>query len=470
MWILPKQLHTSPYVQDTGELTSDLNEQSQICEQSLLVRSKLMRWQTWFKKWNRDSWTQLLSGRILKPSHGSNFVDAWTSSLEASPVSRSQVPESVGPTVTPDTFSPIFSEESQFADLPLFSSKMSKESSVPNSLGALGETQREHLFCSMSLGNWKEWVIQQRQQYARRLKLVHLTREKECLSWPSVKVSNGGDCPSERRRHTPNLETAVLTDGQQDQEKSNTIGNHQGLQEDNSNKNWQTFAYETHARGETPHRQVVRALVLGEKAEIQCMTVDQVFAEEIKGTNGKQWPTPSVMEGGKIGNQPNHGQLGLSNHPEIVGECTRPKFEKGKNLREEVHQWPTATARDGLGARDGEKRGFGADLNDAVAKYTQQWRSPSASDGEGGVKTGESIEGDDQPKLKLRDHVNHVISTTSKLKLNPDWVCTLMGVPIGWVKATPEGSRVDELRLLGNGVVPATCEKAFKILAQALRR
>lgn len=32
----------------------------------------------------------------------------------------------------------------------------------------------------------------------------------DCLSWPTPKASQRGDCPSERRRHTPGLETAAV--------------------------------------------------------------------------------------------------------------------------------------------------------------------------------------------------------------------------------------------------------------------
>ena len=46
-------------------------------------------------------------------------------------------------------------------------------------------------------------------------------------------------------------------------------------------------------------------------------------------------------------------------------------------------------------------------------------------------------------------------------KLNPDWVETLMGLPVGW---TGTGNRVDRLRLLGNGVAPQTAEIAWKVL------
>ena len=57
-------------------------------------------------------------------------------------------------------------------------------------------------------------------------------------------------------------------------------------------------------------------------------------------------------------------------------------------------------------------------------------------------------------------------------KLNPDWVESLQGVPPGWTQlsnALPGENRIDRLRLLGNGVVPATAEKAFITLINRIK-
>jgi hypothetical protein len=66
------------------------------------------------------------------------------------------------------------------------------------------------------------------------------------------------------------------------------------------------------------------------------------------------------------------------------------------------------------------------------------------------------------------------LQSQSTGKLNPRWVEHLMGLPPGWVSPDPVGptestSRVDELRLLGNGVVPQTAQVAFVTLAERLR-
>lgn len=79
-----------------------------------------------------------------------------------------------------------------------------------------------------------------------------------------------------------------------------------------------------------------------------------------------------------------------------------------------------------------------------------------------------------------RDHkgesgFEHQRSLTKDIrgKLNPDWVECLMGWPVGWSQlpdewrdrpGDPKENHVDRLRMIGNGVVPATAAKAFVTL------
>lgn len=173
MWIIPKTLHISAYVPDMEALTSDFQELSQQCAQSLFVKSKLMHVRTWLRKWKQDSWIQPLYGRILKPSHGQVFLEKWTSSLEDSLVNRLAPQEIVEPTKTRDISSPIFFEDSEnWGYQQLFFSRMSKELLAPSLLELNGPILQEHLFCNMCLENWNAWVTEQRQEYSARLKLA----------------------------------------------------------------------------------------------------------------------------------------------------------------------------------------------------------------------------------------------------------------------------------------------------------
>ena len=176
MWILPKQLHTSAYVPDTAALISDLAEQSQICEPSLLARSKPSLARTWSQKWKRDSWTRLLSGRILKPSHGQSFATAWTSSLEVIPASHSPQQESGSEKTTLDTSGHGSQMELFPCDQESASSRTSRDTSALDS--------------ERSSANWKALVTKRRGEYSLRVKSAHLTNASESSSWASITAND----------------------------------------------------------------------------------------------------------------------------------------------------------------------------------------------------------------------------------------------------------------------------------------
>ena len=125
-----------------------------------------------------------------------------------------------------------------------------------------------------------------------------------------------------------------------------------------------------------------------------------------------------------------------------------------------------------------------------IYKY-QSWPTPATRD----YKGGQNIE---TCKAKNRNPMTNnladaVRATTDSKALNPDWVEKLMGVPTGWTALdgnsnewqnnwsgdwegnTPRTTdvkkdRVDRIRMLGNGVVPATAAKAWTVLSARLNK
>ena len=206
MWILPKQLHTSRFVADMKALGLDSEEFSQTCEKSLMWRGKDSLSRTWLQRWKRENWMQHLCLRTLRPSHTESFEDAWTSSLGDSHVSLSQMQECVEGLKTLDTSFPTSQTESGSANLEFAFLKTWQESSQPR-------LETENQFSNMSSEHWKNWVIEQRQEYSLRRKLAHHIKESESSSldaphnWmsPTVmdcanikaerKKSSGGQCP-----------------------------------------------------------------------------------------------------------------------------------------------------------------------------------------------------------------------------------------------------------------------------------
>jgi len=231
MWILPKQLIISPFVLDTEELISDSNEQSQAFAQSCFLRSSPSLLRTWSLKWKRDSWTQHLSGRTLKPSLGMDFLERWTSSLEGSPANHSVVPESVMETKIPVTYSPLYWTALEDADLQLFSWKTLKESSPQNLQETTGETPQEPPFCSMSSANWNGWVTKLRQAYSARLKSAHLTRGSGSSSWPTVTATEARQGFQDRSRgmkgQQESLTMVVVKSGLADRANLSSVGSRQ---------------------------------------------------------------------------------------------------------------------------------------------------------------------------------------------------------------------------------------------------
>ena len=181
MWILPKNYPlSSHFAQDMVALKEDLSLPGLNIEQSLMSRSKPTQLRTWQTRWKEGSYYQHLFGRILKPCQYNLFETKLTSLLAAIHVNHSVQQEEDLVNKTQDTCGLTSGDTLNQLDLFESSLKTSKDTSV--------------LDCEKSLATWKALVIKRRGEYSQRVKLAHLTRESESISWatPRTTDSAGG--------------------------------------------------------------------------------------------------------------------------------------------------------------------------------------------------------------------------------------------------------------------------------------
>lgn len=410
MWIVPKNLHTSHFALDTEALTLDYNALSELCAQSLLVRSSPTLARTWLRKWKQDSWTPHLFGRILKPSHGASFAGKWTSCQVASLVSPLAPLASAEETRTPDTCSPTSSEDSEsWADLPLFSSKMWKESLAPSSQETRGQTPQALPFCSMSSASWSEWVTRSRQDYSARLKSERPTNGSAPLFLESAQTSAQTD--------TGALASCWRTPTAQESGKG-------------SKGTWPTPNTSDSFSPNLPHdigRNYLRTEVLDSQTQ----------------TN-KLWPTSTTQEnahpqmtltptgrraGAKEGSTCHSMNLCdaaiLAEYAEKIADPSTPERLR-KKLQNNSPLWVTPCAAETVkGSSNPMSLGQLMIYNDPLLCIGAN----------SGPQVEESLSSLGNPHESLQetaDPQTQEVMKEEKRVLNPRWVEVLMGLPVGW--------------------------------------
>jgi hypothetical protein len=459
MWIIPKNFSgTYPSVQGTQELGLGSNEFCQLCEKSLMWKSKATQSKTWLTRWNKDTYLQHLSTQTLKPSRSQTFVDAWTSYLAAFPASPSAKPGQEDRPKTHGISSPTLPMESTPVQQDMFSSKTSKESSPPKPLTG-------RVFSDMSSENWNSYIIQRRSEYSVRQKQAQAIRESEYLSLLQEMESRSMTYSPDTQSQNPPL-------GQQDPTNNSLNGKNQ------ESSNWPT------PRASNPGS---RPNGKGGK----------ILAEEVRKQESSNWPTPAARDH-KGTNSPEKTlarvDAGLRGHTGQLPNAV---------MVNEIKNWATPKARDHLGAvnpnflirKDGRHR---MDALPEQTKYdpTSYTNWPTAAEGSKiGLSNHPSIVGSVTREKEIKSgkeknwptpnvsdiysaNVPHDIGRNylrsevlddykkSSGKLNPSWVEQLMGLPVQW-SMLPEPTsahRVSRLMLLGNGVVPQQAEVAFRTL------
>ena len=177
MWILPKNYPlSSAFAADMVESKEDLTLLGLNIESSLMWRSKPSPLRTWSTRWKQGSYLPHLFTRILKPSQRTSFETALTSSLEVIRASRFQQQDSEREPMTQDTSGHLLSDTFKQLDLFSASLKMSKDTF--------------RLDSQASSATWKKMVTEQRGEYSRRVKLAHITKEKESTFWLTPTASD----------------------------------------------------------------------------------------------------------------------------------------------------------------------------------------------------------------------------------------------------------------------------------------
>ena len=355
MWILTEQLIISHFALDTKVLEWDSETFGRMCEKSLMWRSKPSQSRTWRQRLKRVGYIQHLFTRTLKPSHSNTFLEKWISYLPDSRANPLVLPEDDNQQMIRDIYTHTSLKESHSVDQLMLFSKMSKESSQ-------AKPQTENRYSNMSSETWKKEVISHRGEYSQRLKLVRPINEKESLSWPTAKLSDG-----EGGRIKP----TELTEGgfKSLRKKSNQwFGSKlRDAVETHEEKNWPTPASRDHKGGhgtikETNSGHVRISNKTGTKFGAR---LDAVVEYE----NEKNWATPQAMDGRSDVRKP---------------EERSEKAKKGgcSNLREQVHNWPTPKARDWKGGMGTSKERQKRDLDKIVhLPNTQQDQEKSSTSG-----------------------------------------------------------------------------------------
>jgi hypothetical protein len=239
----------------------------------------------------------------------------------------------------------------------------------------------------MSSEHWKDWVIEQRQEYSQRKKSAHLIRESGSSSWA-----------------TPNTMDHMAQRSPEALKRQ----------------------FETTRKGRT------QPANLREQVHPQNWPTATVF-----DTTGGSYPTEMVdgVYRSKHSQEPNSPWYGA-------------KLKDAVESHEK--NWPTVTARDWKGSGNATTRKDGKhrlDNLEAVIKYghpdqanpntsgnsqgSQQWATPRANKVHPVITEENRAHLANRKKSNLEEDIaGHCGKATGKL--NPDWVEQLMGLPVGW--------------------------------------
>ena len=354
---------------------------------------------------------------MLKPSLHTCFETKLASLHPAILVNHSVLQENEKEQKTHDTFGHLFGNISEQLDLLGSSLRTSKDTS--------------RLDSPQSSATWKKMVTSARGEYSARKKLALPIDASGSTSWATPRAADSAGGPRTLNEKGQRISVSDPT---------KTYGANLSDQV----RHWPTPSARDHKGGSgTVVQEGDKFYRVSNTTQTRFGARLDAVVEHLHKTN---WPTPTVQDSNKatkkmrVNHQNNLTAVVFNAEKETLPTPTSRDYKGGYT-------------EDALTRKDGKSRRFDALPNAAI----------------GGVGTD-----------VVKGH------------LNPDWVEQLMGVPLGWTSLTGtntdwtygwhDGSweegiprvvesiedRVDRIRLLGNGVVPATAAKAWITLGERL--
>lgn len=376
---------------------------------------------------------KLLSGLTSPPSMAFPGVVSWISSLRACRVSHSLSPESRKDSRTsgPAESGRTFSESSQKCDPPWSSSKMS---------------QACLSFFDPSERNYAQWGLKLRLEYSLRQRSVPRTGGNECLSSDGPRKEGSYWPTPDANPEAPNssLNRGKNWGGSRRRLTVQGLGN-RALQ-------WPTPEVPNGGRGFRGTPEKIRSTLDGRKAQMGLHNAVEM------------WPSPRAEDSEFCGNHPNAvdsltGAARLWQTPATDSFRSRGAERKQEmGLDQQARLWPTPQSKDFRSGEVSDRvwEGNSRPLNEAVCRLGPLVQ-PKANDGPRYSETGRNLR-----RLSGNRRLN--VLFVQWLALGRDmigWTCVCSNSPC-------RCSRIDQLRVLGNSVVPKTAELAFKKLTERI--
>jgi hypothetical protein len=376
MWILTPSI-TSAFAAATGELTSASSEQlAAAFARSLLSRSKPSPQRTWLQRLKRDSWTTHLSGAISSDSLGESFTDWWTSSLAATRANPSAQPANASEPKTHDTSGLTYQPELLQCDQQSAFLRMSKDTFLSG--------------CATCCKTWQDWVTERRGAWRQRVNAARLTRGSGSSSWPTISVNESKNSVGKSQLDRNSIPLGTMA----------AWTTPTPWQQEESLDSWETRKAKNKAKGYNGNGQ-------GTPLDMQVKILGQAAPASGSSLGSRQglWLTPRANE---PDSDPNFAARNADRGAHCHGTLSSQAKETWwtPQVQDSKHSGTNPTAN---GERD-------------LLVNQVNWATPQLQDGHNIV----------QDSTSHKTIPAQLTEMNASGKLNPRWVETLMGLPIGW--------------------------------------